>query len=123
VTRNLRPPRHRPAHARSKTERLAQWRRFSAAFNPRPNRIARGYDDDWRQLRRLHLAEHPYCRHCAEAGRGEVRATVVDHIETVRDHPERRLDPENLQSLCVPCHNAKTSRGEGGFGRPRRAPG
>ena len=24
------------------------------------------------------------------------------------------------QSLCVPCHNAKTNRVDGGFGRPRQ---
>ena len=122
MTANKRPPRHRPIHARPQAEQIATWRRFQAAFNPRPAAAERGYDEDWQALRRSHLREEPHCRACAEAGKVR-QAVIVDHIKPVATHPDLRLEPSNLQSLCIPCHNAKTNRGEGGFGRPRRAPG
>ena len=45
---------------------------------------------------------------------------MVDHIQSIRDRPDLRLDPANLQALCWPCRNAKTNRQDGGFGLPRR---
>lgn len=35
-------------------------------------------------------------------------AKVVDHIVPVKQGGER-FEGANLQSLCVPCHNAKTA--------------
>jgi 5-methylcytosine-specific restriction protein A len=35
-------------------------------------------------------------------------AKVVDHIVPVKEGGER-FERVNLQSLCVPCHNAKTA--------------
>ncbi|WP_370302489.1 HNH endonuclease [Pseudooceanicola sp.] len=32
----------------------------------------------------------------------------VDHIEPVRDAPEKAFDMDNLQTLCGRCHGAKT---------------
>lgn len=32
----------------------------------------------------------------------------VDHIEAVRNAPDRAFDLSNLQTLCAPCHGAKT---------------
>lgn len=32
----------------------------------------------------------------------------VDHVEPVRDAPERAFDLGNLQTLCGPCHARKT---------------
>lgn len=32
----------------------------------------------------------------------------VDHIEPVRDAPDRAFDPANLQTLCASCHTRKT---------------
>ena len=37
--------------------------------------------------------------------RETVAATVVDHIKSVREAPELRLEWSNLQSLCKPCHD------------------
>lgn len=73
----------------------------------------RGYDRAWERLRAAKLAESPYCEiqsHCL--GRSPVQrlARQVDHILPIVDHPELRLCWDNLQSACLPCHQAKTTR-------------
>lgn len=35
---------------------------------------------------------------------------VVDHIKELEDYPELALDPDNLETLCVTCHNKKHGR-------------
>ncbi len=37
-------------------------------------------------------------------------ALVVDHIKELEHHPELALDPDNLETLCVVCHNKKHGR-------------
>lgn len=75
-----------------------------AADRRRGTSAERGYDSTWRALRIIHLNASPLCVFHLE--RGEyVAATIADHIESVRDAPERRLDPTNIQSLCKPCHD------------------
>ncbi|WP_422317953.1 HNH endonuclease, partial [Prosthecobacter sp.] len=64
----------------------------------------RGYDPEWRRLRRVVLAEEPMCRKCGAI------AMEVDHIKTVARWPELRLVRTNLQALCKPCHKTKTAR-------------
>lgn len=39
-------------------------------------------------------------------------ATVVDHIVPVREAPDRRLDPDNLQPLCKHCHDSLKAQQE-----------
>lgn len=63
----------------------------------------------WRDLRAAHLQQHPLCEDCKAKGR-TVPATAVDHIEDRCDAPHRELDPTNLSSKCVSCHNRKTAR-------------
>ncbi|WP_244396197.1 HNH endonuclease [Afipia carboxidovorans] len=41
----------------------------------------------------------------------------MDHIESIRRAPHRRLDVTNLQSMCAVCHGRKTARFDGSFGR------
>lgn len=97
-----RPPIHRP-HGQPAGRRP----------DHRPSAARRGYGDDWRRLRDRFLATHPTCR----CGRP---ATCVDHVASIHQAPHRRLDPSNLQAMCAACHNAKTIRSDGGFGRPRQ---
>ncbi|UYQ70654.1 HNH endonuclease [Pelagibacterium flavum] len=78
----------------------------------RPSAAARGYDAAWSKARATHLARHPYCA-CGE------RATLVDHIVSIRKAPHRRLDPTNFESMCARCHGRKTARVDGSFGRSR----
>jgi 5-methylcytosine-specific restriction protein A len=73
----------------------------------------RGYDATWRKLRRTQLAQEPLCRYCTQQGY-TVTAEVVDHIAPVRERPDLRLDPDNLQSLCKECHDKiKTPEDQG----------
>jgi 5-methylcytosine-specific restriction endonuclease McrA len=91
----------------------------------------RGYGRDHRVLRDEQLEREPHCRRCLAEGRGEVPATVLDHIEpfTLPDGSKdfkRWGDPKNHRSLCQPCHDAAGARtnrpekplGNGADGRP-----
>lgn len=52
------------------------------------------------------LAEEPFCRHCAAAGRSTL-STVVDHIKRLADGGSD--ERSNKQALCKPCHDAKSA--------------
>jgi 5-methylcytosine-specific restriction protein A len=81
----------------------------------------RGYDATWRRLREQHLRRNRACVGVIEGQRrpcGEW-ATDVDHIVSVRDAPERRLDPTNLRSLCHSCHSRRTALDQSGWGKGR----
>ena len=58
----------------------------------------------WLKLRLIKLAETPYCEDCHE--RGElVAASHVHHVVEIKDDWSRRLDIDNLRSLCHRCHS------------------
>jgi 5-methylcytosine-specific restriction endonuclease McrA len=58
----------------------------------------------WQVLRHQILERDGWkCRCC-----GERRRLEVDHVQPVRDAPERAFDPANLQVLCAGCHTRKT---------------
>jgi 5-methylcytosine-specific restriction protein A len=71
---------------------------------------SRGYDRAWEKIRDRHRASEPLCRMCLAQGL-TVAMAEVDHIVKVRDRPDLRLVDANLQSLCKPCHSAKTASG------------
>lgn len=78
---------------------------------------ARGYDAAWRKLRLVALLRDNYlCQICLKDDR-PTPARDVDHILTVAEHPELRLELDNLQSLCSTCHKKKTYEEDGAFGR------
>jgi len=70
----------------------------------------------WNRLRKRQLQIEPLCRACKENGYIEA-ATTVDHIKSHKGCHILFFDPKNLQSLCMPCHNSKTAKEDGGFGR------
>jgi 5-methylcytosine-specific restriction endonuclease McrA len=79
------------------------------AIGQRGTTVSRGYDAAWKRCRLAHLAMEPMCRHhLARAKPKAVPATEVDHIIDITDAPDLRLEHDNLQSLCKPCHSAKT---------------
>lgn len=75
-------------------------------------------DPKWRRIRARQLAREPLCRRCKAKGI-TTGANEVDHIDGNAAEPRDYRD-ENLQSLCEPCHSAKTALENGSFGR---APG
>jgi len=98
------PPTHRsraPSH-QTQIERAADKARGTAR--------ARGYDTKWEKARRAFLAVHPLCAEHARHDRVEP-ATCVDHIVPHRGDRKLFWDRKNWQSLCTPCHSAKTGRG------------
>jgi len=69
---------------------------------------SRGYDNDWKRVRLLALRRDKFvCQHCLKENRVTV-AVDVDHIVPIDAVPQLRLKLDNLQSLCRPCHRAKT---------------
>lgn len=66
------------------------------------------YDGAWRELRLLKLNKNPLCELCL-LKKVPVEAKQVDHIVPIK-HGGKRLDLNNLQSLCVSCHSKKTMR-------------
>jgi len=80
-------------------------RRFSG--KPQASAHARGYGVPWRRLRQLKLNRDPLCEHCK--ARGIINpGEQVDHIVPLSEGGEHDL--ANLQTLCGPCHWAKTRR-------------
>ncbi|WP_188260858.1 HNH endonuclease [Azospirillum tabaci] len=81
----------------------------------------RGYDREWQKLRDAVVIERG-CR-CERCGtlvvlrKSEATATTpfaeVDHIESVQDRPDLRLERSNLRVLCRPCHSGRTARDQG----------
>jgi 5-methylcytosine-specific restriction enzyme A len=57
-------------------------------------------------MRARQLSKHPLCDMCRQQGR-ITPATVADHIVPHHGDPRLFYDPNNLQSLCASCHNAR----------------
>lgn len=66
----------------------------------------RFYDSkDWRELRYQALLDAGFV--CVMCGRNE--ATIGDHIVPTKVRWDLRLDRDNVQAVCVSCHNKKTA--------------
>ena len=64
----------------------------------------------------MYLRAHPLCCLCEDKHK-IVTATVVDHIAPHRGDWLLFWSQANWQALCDSCHNAKTAKEDGGFGR------
>jgi 5-methylcytosine-specific restriction endonuclease McrA len=64
----------------------------------------------WRALRKTILARDGYtCGYCGQP------ADTVDHILSIKDHPDQAMSPENLLSACRQCNSRKGSRSHASF--------
>jgi 5-methylcytosine-specific restriction protein A len=83
-----------------------------AQFNEGKSARERGYDTAWEKLRANYIAEEPLCELCLKKNPVQVSsAEQVDHIIPFKGiHDPLRLNWDNLQSVCVPCHRAKEAR-------------
>ncbi|GIW48990.1 MAG: HNH endonuclease [Caloramator sp.] len=70
----------------------------------------------WKRLRIKFLKEHPLCEECKRNGVVTL-AEVVDHIIPHKGNKELFWDEENLQALCKECHDSKTAKEDGRWGR------
>lgn len=61
----------------------------------------------WQSLRRIQLAEFPWCADCLTEGK-HVPATEVDHVERHQGDPVKFFAGP-FQSLCKPHHSKKTA--------------
>ncbi len=60
---------------------------------------------EWRQLRLLALERDNYeCQVCKRRGKYR-QARNVHHLKEVKDRPDLALTLENLESVCIQCHN------------------
>ena len=57
----------------------------------------------WQIMREEAIRRQPVCASC-----GRLPSTVADHIEPHRSDEARFFDLDNVQALCVPCHNRKS---------------
>ena len=51
---------------------------------------------------------HPLCVNCMARGIYR-KGDLVDHIVELRDDWTKRLDPDNLETMCISCHNKKSA--------------
>ncbi|PTH16537.1 hypothetical protein BU607_08410 [Staphylococcus auricularis] len=71
----------------------------------------------WRDVREQVLKRDNYeCQACKRQGkvttidRSKHKSLDVDHILELESHPELAYDMDNLETLCVSCHNKKHNR-------------
>lgn len=65
---------------------------------------------DWRKLRLEALKRDRYeCQRCRANGKYH-KAENVHHIKEVKDFPALSLTLDNLESLCIRCHNDEHKR-------------
>lgn len=88
----------------------------------RGSAYSRGYDGNWKGLREQKLSQNPLCERCEQDG-VTMLANEVDHKVRIADWPGGRLRPDNLQSLCKPCHSRKTQRELSGWRMARLVDG
>jgi len=109
----VRPPEvYCPAHTWTEEQRREYNRRLNRDYDRtrRDQQARRFYKSrEWETVRQAVLTRDDYlCVRCLE-GKRIRRATTVDHIIPLSEAWERRLDMDNLRSLCAKCHNAVRS--------------
>lgn len=59
----------------------------------------------WRELRLIKLSMNPVCEVCWLHGRLSQHRLIVHHVIEVADDWGKRLELDNLQTVCGACHN------------------
>ncbi|MBE2973405.1 HNH endonuclease [Priestia megaterium] len=74
---------------------------------------------EWKYIRLEALKRDNYeCQGCKRNGlvytehhdSGKHKRLDVDHIKEIYTHPELALELDNLETLCIKCHNKKHNR-------------
>lgn len=101
-----RPPTYRPPGYKPRQQ--AERERKAKLDQQRGTPAERGYDTDWYAFRARFLRANPVC--CCGCGG---RAEVIDHIRTIRERPDLRLEPSNCRPMTKRCHDRRTARDQG----------
>ena len=91
-------------HTLAPRVKLLDAARLKAA--PRAESTPRLRGERWMHIREAWLRAHPMCAECERRGEAKL-AQQVDHVVPLADGG--RDDGSNYQSLCVPCHAAKSA--------------
>lgn len=93
----------------------------------RPSAHKRGYTRAWSAASEAFRREHPLCEGLRVVRGGPVvinthpgvyrPSELTDHIEPHRGDQTLFWDRDNWQAGCKECHDVKTAREDGGFGR------
>lgn len=103
------PPTFRPPHMQARPAQRKEYERERRDREPWRNWYKRAI---WLRLRAQQLAKEPLCECCLIERDDVVGAEVVHHREPHRGVWERFVDPDNLASVCKPCHDGEIQRGE-----------
>ncbi len=90
------------------------------------SRQERGYGAAWDRVRKVVLLRDAHlCQVCWKNGRRAVTSNIVDHIVSKENAKRagwseaKTEHPNNLQVICLPCHEIKTEAEQGKVKRPR----
>ena len=76
----------------------------------RSTSIERGYDYKWQKFRKEYLKKNSFCVMCLNKGK-LTQSKVIDHIIPHKGDKGLFWDENNMQALCIRCHNKKTGKG------------
>ena len=94
-------------HTKSKADDIKQYDR------DRGTSTQRGYDSTWAKVRLIKLARDPLCEDCLKLNPPVIEpAYEAHHIVKIKDDSSKRLDIDNLLSLCKTHHSMRTFKGE-----------
>jgi hypothetical protein len=76
--------------------------------------MIRDFYESWEWSRLAYDSKKQMGRRCALCGKTPEHGVAIhsDHIKPIRHHWHLRLDPSNIQILCVECNRGKGSRDE-----------
>lgn len=83
------------------------------------NHLAFYSTKEWKHTRiEVRKRDNDECKECARQGKvytnksepDKRKRLDVDHIKELEDHPELCLTLDNLETLCIRCHNKKHDR-------------
>ncbi|ARG67034.1 HNH endonuclease [Staphylococcus epidermidis] len=64
------------------------------------------HSSQWRKLRKQVLLRDNYlCQHCLNKGIVNDKDLIVHHKVELKEEWGKRLDMDNLEAVCIGCHN------------------
>ncbi len=106
----MRPPTFRPAGAPTRKQQNDAYEQRRRAAKPWRKWY---YTQRWLSLRAALFGRQPLCQHCLEQMPHRITAAeVAHHIRAHNGDEALFYDPNNLASLCTPCHDGPVQERE-----------